>query len=134
MEQGATVKVSADLSKELLDNLTELAAQRGVSANTVLQQMTVTQVGLPQQTPDEKKRGEIASLLVWSLVILVAVVAGCGLWLGAHACKDDATCKALMTSVDGFKTVVEIVLTPMVGLVGAVTGFYFGGKAAEQRR
>lgn len=31
------VKITADLSKELFDTLIELAKQRGVSANTVLQ-------------------------------------------------------------------------------------------------
>ena len=31
------VKITADLSKELFDALVELAKQRGVSANTVLQ-------------------------------------------------------------------------------------------------
>ncbi|HEX8665880.1 MAG TPA: ribbon-helix-helix protein, CopG family [Beijerinckiaceae bacterium] len=37
------VQVSAELSKDLLDTLEQLARQRGVSANTVLQQAIQTE-------------------------------------------------------------------------------------------
>lgn len=43
MADEAKVKVSAELPKDLLDILEQLARQRGVSANTVLQQAIQTE-------------------------------------------------------------------------------------------
>ena len=46
MDQGAmtdTVKVQAEISEELFSALKELAAKRGVTANTVLQQAIATE-------------------------------------------------------------------------------------------
>lgn len=43
MSDEATVKVSADLTPELLRDLKELAVRRGLSANQVLQQAISTE-------------------------------------------------------------------------------------------
>lgn len=88
----------------------------------------------PVQTPDEKKRGEIATWLVLTLVAVVGVAALGGLWaVFLSGCNDDVSCKAVTTRVENLKIIVEIVLTPLIGIVGAVVGFYFGGKAAENK-
>ena len=34
-------------------------------------------------------------------------------------------------TVPDVKALLEVVLAPVVGLVGAVTGFYYGGKSNE---
>ena len=52
------VKITADLSKELFDALVELAKQRGVSANTVLQQAIAREKFLSD------KEGSGASVLI----------------------------------------------------------------------
>ena len=75
----------------------------------------------------EHKRGQIALWLIWLLAFIV--IGGMLLSLGPFVCtaiagKESATCKTL--SIDDVKTVIETLLTPIVGLVGAVTGFYFG--------
>lgn len=44
-----TVKISGEVSKELLDALLELAKRRGVSANTVLQQAIANEKFLDDQ-------------------------------------------------------------------------------------
>jgi hypothetical protein len=72
----------------------------------------------------EEKRGQIALLLVGTLVGIVA---------GAFAIFVVfdillAIWPSAKLSFDHVKAVVEMLLTPMVGLVGAVAGFYFGEK------
>ena len=62
----------------------------------------------------EKKRGEIALALVAALLFLL-LAAFLSLWFKW----------AEVAAVEG---ILEILLAPVVGLVGAVTGFYFGTK------
>jgi hypothetical protein len=66
----------------------------------------------------EKKRGIIALILVSAL---------CGIIVLAFAYVFVAP--AAGTSLEVLKTVLEIIFAPIVGLVGAVTGFYFGEKS-----
>ena len=72
-------------------------------------------------------RGKIAMRLVWTLVALIA-----GAFLLAVAsvvvCGTSA-CNAATASMEQVKTIIELLLTPLVGLVGAVTGFYFGEQS-----
>lgn len=70
----------------------------------------------------EKVRGRIAQTLVWLLVGVVGVSVLAGIWLAS---------KAEGGNIETLKMVLELVLTPLVGLVGAVTGFYFGAKAGK---
>lgn len=66
----------------------------------------------------EHKRGVIALILVSAL---------CGIILLAFAFiffSPDAS-----TNLDVLKSVLEIIFAPIVGLVGAVTGFYFGERS-----
>ncbi|HZQ14665.1 MAG TPA: hypothetical protein VFB31_17810 [Pseudolabrys sp.] len=76
-------------------------------------------------TPDrETKRGQIALLLVGTLVSIVAFVFVIFLVIEVIIAKWPDT----KVSIDHIKVVVEMLLTPTVGLVGAVAGFYFGEK------
>jgi len=69
----------------------------------------------------EKVRGRIAQTLVWLLVGVVGASLLAGIWLSASP----------EGKIETLKVVLELVLTPLVGLVGAVTGFYFGEKSAK---
>lgn len=73
----------------------------------------------------EKKRGQIAMLLVW---LLVGIVFGTfALTFGKALCVDaENTTICGPLNVVEVRTMIEMLLTPVVALVGAVTGFYFG--------
>ena len=78
----------------------------------------------------ENVRGTIALLLVWTMVGVIALVALVGV-VTAYNCHLKDTCTAETTDLKSIRSVIELVLTPLVGLVGAVTGFYFGEKSAS---
>jgi hypothetical protein len=82
-------------------------------------------------TPDrETIRGTIAQALVWTLVAVIGCVLLTGLatMVGCHT-KD--ACSAETVELKTVRAVIELVFTPLLGLVGAVTGFYFGEKSAK---
>ena len=84
-------------------------------------------------TPDrENVRGLIAQALVWTLVVVIAAVVLSGL-ITAYACHAKDACSPEAVEIKTLRAVVEIVMTPLIGLVGAVTGFYFGEKSAAGR-
>lgn len=73
-----------------------------------------------EYSPDEdreKVRGNIAMGLVLLLAALI-LLSFVSLWLG------------LATSAD-LKSILELVFTPVVALVGSATGFYFGGRSGK---
>jgi hypothetical protein len=65
----------------------------------------------------EKKRGHIAMTLV---CLLFAIVAASFVYILFRLCD-----------IETLKSLLEIVFAPIVGLVGAVTGFYFGEKSGK---
>jgi hypothetical protein len=77
----------------------------------------------------ETTRGKIAMGLVWTLIGLVGATFALAMVVSAtcaiRSCPPDAV------KLDGVRLVVELLLTPIVGLVGAVTGFYFGEKSGK---
>jgi len=75
-------------------------------------------------------RGHVALILTWCLVGIVAVLSVAGL-VTSVACMSGATCQPATIELKTISTLATIVLTPLVGLVGAVTGFYFGEKAGR---
>ncbi|MEH2587373.1 hypothetical protein [Bradyrhizobium sp. AZCC 1721] len=84
-------------------------------------------------TPDrENIRGTIALWLVWTLVGVVAAVVVTGL-ITIYGCHVANSCTPETNELKAIRVVIELVLTPLVGLVGAVTGFYFGEKTASAR-
>jgi hypothetical protein len=82
----------------------------------------------------ENVRGQIAMWLVWSFVGFIAVAAliGLGTQIGCAVAPMWAkSCDAATTELKTIRALVELILTPLVGLVGAVSGFYFGEKSAN---
>lgn len=70
----------------------------------------------------ELMRGVIAGILVGMLAFIVVGIFVIALWgIGGKG------------NLDLLQVVATTLLTPIVGLVGAVTGFYYGEKSAETR-
>lgn len=81
-------------------------------------------------TPDrENIRGTIALWLIWTLVGVITIVVLTGI-VTMHGCHLPNSCSPETNELKAVRVVIELVLTPLVGLVGAVTGFYFGEKTA----
>lgn len=70
----------------------------------------------------ERVRGRIAQTLVWLLVSIAGLSLIVGAWLALRT----------ENGIEALKIVLELILTPIVGLVGAVTGFYFGEKSGRR--
>ena len=81
----------------------------------------------------EKVRGSIAMYLVYLLIAVVILAVFAGVVL-SFICAFKDTCAANALDLSGLKTVIEVILTPLIGLVGSVTGFYFGEKAGAANR
>jgi hypothetical protein len=79
----------------------------------------------------ESIRGKIAMTLILTLVGIALIVVAVGL-ATALVCAWSA-CTAEAAEMKSARAVVELVLTPLIGLVGAVTGFYFGEKSGGDR-
>jgi hypothetical protein len=75
----------------------------------------------------ERTRGRIAYILIGTLVAIVVATVAYIIWLSASLGQ---------LSTDDLITVMQAVgttlLAPLVGLIGAVIGFYFGGQTAVQ--
>lgn len=87
-------------------------------------------IGPPKEVPydaapvRENVRGKIALLLLYTLVGLIGVIT-------AYNCHLKDACAPETVELKSVRSVVEIVLAPLIGLAGAVTGFYFGEKSAS---
>ena len=89
--------------------------------------------GLRTRTPEdierarERIRGRIALVLITGLI----VVMGFTFWYLLRLSRDFG-----VVTIDDLISVIPMVgstlLTPLVGLIGAVTGFYYGGQTAVQ--
>src|SRR5215211_9307468 len=75
----------------------------------------------------ERTRGRIAYLLIGTLVAIVVATFSYIIWLSADF--GDLSTDDLITVMQGVGTTL---LAPLVGLIGAVIGFYFGGQTAVQ--
>lgn len=80
----------------------------------------------------ENVRGRIALLLVWTMVVVIGLVVLIGI-VTAYNCRLKDACSVDATDLKSMRAVIELVLTPLIGLVGAVTGFYFGEKSSNGR-
>lgn len=80
----------------------------------------------------ENVRGKIALLLVWTMVIVIGLVMLVGI-VTAYDCHLKDACSPDATDLKSIRSVIELVLTPLIGLVGAVTGFYFGEKSSNDK-
>lgn len=79
----------------------------------------------------ESVRGQIAMWLVWSFVGFIALAGLIGLGTQIGCAWATTPCDAATTELKPIRALVELILTPLVGLVGAVSGFYFGEKSAN---
>lgn len=78
----------------------------------------------------EEMRGKIALWLVTSLLMIVYAALIIAV-VTAIACSTKESCSTETSNLAAAKTIVETLLTPLVGLVGAVAGFYFGEKSGK---
>jgi hypothetical protein len=81
----------------------------------------------PVEGMRERIRGRIAMALIVTLIFVMLATLGYLVWLSLNLTQ---------VSSDDLNTVIPMVgttlLTPLVGLIGAVTGFYYGGQQALQ--
>jgi hypothetical protein len=82
-----------------------------------------------QVKDQEAVRGKVALLLIYALIGLVFTVCVVSM-TGAQACWTyPGHCPGIKDSLESIKLVLDTAMTAVVGLVGAVTGFYFGAKS-----
>ena len=79
----------------------------------------------------DKAREDIAKRLLWCLTGVVAVVMLIGLASLVPCYWNPSQCVTTTAVLDATVKLVTLVLTPLVGLVGAATGFYFGERSTE---
>ena len=72
----------------------------------------------------ENVRGLIAQALVWTLVGVIAAVVLTGL-VTIYGCRAKDSCSPETIDLKTIKAVIDLVLTPLIGLVGAVTAALF---------
>jgi flagellar basal body-associated protein FliL len=75
----------------------------------------------------EKTRRRIAYVLIGTLVIVVLASFVYIIWLSLRS--NELTQDALISVI---QTIGTTLLAPLVGLIGAVVGFYYGGQTAVQ--
>jgi hypothetical protein len=75
----------------------------------------------------ERMRGVIANALIRTLIVVVGATFLYLWWLSRTFAE--LTPDELVTIIPMVGTTL---LTPLIGLIGAVTGFYYGGQAAAQ--
>lgn len=63
----------------------------------------------------------LVGLIAATFVLAAATVLICG----------SVSCNTQTKDLEAVKVVVQLLLTPLVGLVGAVAGFYFGEKSGK---
>jgi hypothetical protein len=81
----------------------------------------------------ESVRGKIALRLVWLLIAVISMamlIAG----LATLSCTTGTKCSDELSGLKAVKTILDIVVAPLVGLVGSVIGFYFGEKAGSSEK
>jgi ABC-type Fe3+ transport system permease subunit len=75
----------------------------------------------------EKARGWIAAILIGALVVIVVGTFVYAIWMSARIAE--MTTDDLISVLQSIGTTL---LAPLIGVIGAVIGFYFGGQAAVQ--
>jgi hypothetical protein len=75
----------------------------------------------------EQTRGRIAYALIGALVVIVLGAFLYVIWMSLRL--DNLTTDVLISML---QTIGTTLLAPLVGLIGAVIGFYFGGQTAVQ--
>lgn len=81
----------------------------------------------PQQ---ERTRGYITYALLGTLLLVILFLVAVGALL-ARDCYVQSSCASAQASLGIITGIMNIVFTPIIGLVGSVIGFYFGAKTTE---
>lgn len=79
----------------------------------------------------DKVRKNIAYWLIAGLLAVIAVYCVVGV-VGAVGCAYSKDCNSLEKSYAVVREFLAVALASITGLVGAVTGFYFGAHAAKK--
>lgn len=98
-------------------SLNALGARDGETLPAPVAHATVDSTPYDPTRAREHMRGAIAILLL-SILAAVILFAFIGLW-------------TMRITIDDTRVVLEILFAPLVGLVGAVTGFYYGSRAGK---
>jgi hypothetical protein len=93
------------------------------ASQQVTEKPTVEKLPYQIELEREKKRGVIATTLVWLLVGIVGVS-----FLTTHL-RSITGWDLGGLQVKDVKEILTIIFSPIVALVGTVVGFYFGGKS-----
>lgn len=121
-----------NLEKEIKDLRTELEQAQNQLQQEREKGFFRRLLRLPARPPDdterarERMRGKLAIRLLWTLI---AVVTGIFAYLVVSNMTRALTMDTLNTLIPMLATTL---LTPLVGLIGAVMGFYYGGQTAVQ--
>ncbi|ODR97459.1 hypothetical protein AUC70_00015 [Methyloceanibacter stevinii] len=82
----------------------------------------------------ETMRGWIAMLLLITLLVVIGTMIGIASYSTVGCLSSNSECTTEALRLTGIRSIGEILLAPLVGLVGAVTGFYYGEKSATERQ
>ena len=131
-KEAAVEQDRRNLEKEIKDLRTELEQEQKQLQQEREKGFFRRLLRLPARPPDdterarERMRGKLAIRLLWTLI---AVVTGIFAYLVVSNMTRALTMDALNTLIPMLATTL---LTPLVGLIGAVMGFYYGGQTAVQ--
>ena len=81
----------------------------------------------------EEKRGQIAMTLVRALlgvVIASFLLFGVKVFFNDCGACDPEDQNSIASYVNALSEIIELIYAPLVGLIGAVTGFYFGERSS----
>lgn len=82
----------------------------------------------------ESIRGWIAMLLLATLLVVIGTMIGIASYSTISCMDSNPACSTGLLELKPIRSLGEVLLAPLVGLVGAVTGFYYGEKSATERQ
>jgi hypothetical protein len=117
-------------SQHAAEDIQDLTSLGSISGDDSSSDGRLVEEPFNKEKVQENIRGRIALTLVFTFVgfvgLVVLIVTGVQI-----ACVLRASCAKPEYDLTPVKTIVELILTPLVGLVGTVSGFYFGEKSTR---
>lgn len=93
-----------------------------------------TETPYDRERKRETMRGWIAMLLLLTLVVVISTMIGIASYSTIGCLSSNSACSTEALRLTAIRSIGEVLLAPLVGLVGAVTGFYYGEKSASERQ